>query len=497
VPRTFFAIAVLLCGSAAAQRQTTWQRKHNATLIQSPTGFVEVEWLSASTFRFQRCSSATCPSRPGVKDAIDFTVRDTGPAIEFRTEYLTAQFRKPAGTMFVQTNRGKVLLDELPLNGPPLAGIGFDRASPPGERLYGLGPRTSLQLDLRGSRVKASRPLLIASTGYGQYFSSPAVYEFDLAQAAPDRVQVRAVLTTRLEYFFYYGPTPKEILEEHVMVTGAISPISPALVSFLRPGTLPKYAVTVPPLPLAETVAWLNHASFSGVAAPAVDLGTFPDPLGAYLPLVFGPARAPRERFMPYLYTYLQEARDRGLPVFRPLAMQYANDGEAARHPDTFMIGDEILIGSGPKTYLPMGIWTHLRDGAVYKGRQIIDTPQGPGPGPALFCHNGTILPVENADRSLSLHYFPRLGAEFFLSEPGHDLPTQVHAAPAADLLRLQIESRVDREYEWIVHHVSPIVRIEPTRPFTYDTASRTLRLRTRAAAGSDVIIHVSLEEPL
>lgn len=479
----------------ATPPETTWQRKNNATMIQSPTGHVEIEWLSDSTFRFQRCQSPTCPSRPGLKTPIRFTARDTGAAIEFKTEHLTAEFRKATGTMFVRNTRGKVLLDELPLDGPPLAGIGFDRVSPSGERLYGLGARTAPSLDLRGSKVKASRPLLIASTGFGQYFSSPAVYDFDLAAAVPDRVQVRAILTARLEYFFYYGPTPKEILEEHLLVTGAISPVSPTLVATLRAGSLPKYATLVPDLPLAELVAWLNHASMSGVIAPAVDLGKFADPLGAYLPLVYGTPRPPREKFGPYLYTYLQEAHDRGLPIFRPLAMQYSSDSEAARHPDTFMIGDEILIGSGAKTYLPMGIWTHLRDNSVHKGRQTIDTPDGPGP--AIFCHNGTILPVENADRSISLHYFPRLGAEFFISEPGHDLPTQIHAAPSTEYLRLEIESRVDREYEWIVHHVSPVAKIEPALPFVYDKASRTLTLRVTAKAESDIIVNITLEEPL
>ena len=51
-----------------------------------------------------------------------------------------------------------------------------------------------------------------------------------------------------------------------------------------------------------------------------------------------------------------------------------------------------------------------------------------------VFARNGTILPLDTAGGGLTLHYFPKLGAEFFLVE--EDAWTQAHAAPAADVLR-------------------------------------------------------------
>ena len=74
-----------------------------------------------------------------------------------------------------------------------------------------------------------------------------------------------------------------------------------------------------------------------------------------------------------------------------------------------------------------------------------------------VFARNGTIVPLD-PPAGMALHYFPKLGAEFFLLE--EDGWTQVHAAPAADVMRLEIESKKAREYQWVVHHVERPVKV-------------------------------------
>ena len=54
----------------------------------------------------------------------------------------------------------------------------------------------------------------------------------------------------------------------------------------------------------------------------------------------------------------------------------------------------------------------------------------------------------------MALHYFPKAGGEFFLLEGDIAEYSQVHAAPALDIIRLEIESKKDRDYQWVVHHV-------------------------------------------
>jgi hypothetical protein len=163
------------------------------------------------------------------------------------------------------------------------------------------------------------------------------------------------------------------------------------------------------------------------------------------------------------------------------------------KHPETFMIGDELLFSAGPGTYLPQGTWTDLCTGKSYPGRRVI---RRDGTGPCPLTKNGMIVPID-AGGAVELHYFPRLAAEFFLAEPNDELSTQVHAAPAGDYLRLEIESRADRDYEWVVHHISEPLRIDPATAWRYDPQSRVLRVRVRAPADSDVILNIALKEPL
>jgi hypothetical protein len=81
---------------------------------------------------------------------------------------------------------------------------------------------------------------------------------------------------------------------------------------------------------------------------------------------------------------------------------------------------------------------------------------------------------------------------------------SQVHAAPALDVMRLEIESKKDREYHWVVHHVekplsvgfeehayaeAPARAAVADRTWLYDAAHKNLEVRVRVKAGEDSII--------
>jgi hypothetical protein len=89
------------------------------------------------------------------------------------------------------------------------------------------------------------------------------------------------------------------------------------------------------------------------------------------------------------------------------------------------------------------------------------------------------------------------LAAEFFLAEPGYDHPTQLHASPAGEYLRLQIESLVARDYEWVVHHVTAPESVDRGEFPQYDARKKQLRVNVTAAAASDIIVNIRLKEPL
>jgi len=478
---------------------TSWNLRNNTASLSLPIGSAELEFLSPSTFRLQRCFTDNCVSRkPYSAEAVAFTFSEDDKAITFRTAYIAVHLDKSNAVVCVDSLKGKRLLSELPLS----PGGAYIRVAAGEEKLYGLGSRSSTPLDLRGQTIETNRALLTSSAGFGQFFSVPTSYTFDLARSHRSQIHVRARVADRFEYFFYYGPSPKEILEEHLEVTGAI-PVEPFHVGILRESQLPRHATILPRLSLADSVAQLQHAAFSAVLAPAVDLGRLREPLAAYFPLAFtsapeslpSPIRRIRRSLEPYLYTYLKEARDRGVPILRPMAMQYHSDPTAVSRTSQFMLGDEMLLTSIRELYLPQGLWTNLSTNGIHRGRQVLYLSDSPEP--QIFAHNGTIVPLLRPDNVIELHYLPRLGAEFFLAEPGDEHPTQVHAAPAGDILRLEIEPRATHEFEWIIHHVSPVEKIEPRIPYRYDEARRNLHIRVKAPADADIILNISLKEPL
>jgi hypothetical protein len=106
----------------------------------------------------------------------------------------------------------------------------------------------------------------------------------------------------------------------------------------------------------------------------------------------------------------------------------------------------------------------------------------------------------------MALHYFPRLAAEFFLLESDLADYSQVHAAPAADIMRLEIESQKDRDYQWVVHHVEKPSEVgfadvkfrEVSQPdrmtdrtWFYEPSSKNVQVRVHVNAGEDNIINV------
>ena len=221
------------------------------------------------------------------------------------------------------------------------------------------------------------------------------------------------------------------------------------------------------------------------------------------------PAGTLRADLRAYFATYAEEARDRGFPLIRPMPMQFSKDPQAARYIDQFMLGDELLVapllapGNRRSVYLPMGIWTNLKTNQTHPGRQVIPIEAEAGELP-LFSRNGALFPL--GSNPTVLHYFPRLGGEFFLFESDIAEYSQVHAGPAGDLMRLEIESKKDREYEWLVHHTAaprkvtagdetyaqaPAASELRAGTWRHDATRNNVHVRAKVKAGDDNIINL------
>jgi hypothetical protein len=76
--------------------------------------------------------------------------------------------------------------------------------------------RTDTGFDLRGKVQATSSPFLYSTAGFGEYHTAGGAYRFDFTAAGRYRIHAPSV-----DYYFYYGPTIKQVMEEHRQVQGA------------------------------------------------------------------------------------------------------------------------------------------------------------------------------------------------------------------------------------------------------------------------------------
>lgn len=330
-------------------------------------GGAEIEWISPVAFRVSRTWGGSPATLPKIShEAIVPTFEDVGQMLSMRTKYLTVEVDR--GEMAIRVKSGENPVATMRLG----EGADVRLSLREDERVFGL-MADSPKLNLRGQKLTRERGFFFTSGGYGVHTRFPSQWSFDLKDGVMNAPGAKTI-----EYLFYYGPTAKEILEQHASAMGSIEVKSSAL-DLLTSSQLPREAMPLKSAPnassadaLARLIRTLNEWSLSGVLYPAVDVGDFDylrgdarqrlTDLCSMLPIVFrnsgegGINAATRLKWRPYLITYLREAYDRGYPLIRPLPMQFSKDANSDRQNDVFMLGDEVLLAPtmGPKRKLDL-----------------------------------------------------------------------------------------------------------------------------------------------
>lgn len=509
--------------------------------IRLPTGRGVVEWITPSSFRVCREWEDGPRCQTGRETGQNFVSHaETSELITFNTHYLRVEVVKRDWAVRVTTRDGATIFEDL--EGPVRVSNGLfaRRKAELKERFYGLAARTQHGVNLRGQLIETGWPLLISSRGYGVYHPRQGRYLFDMAASTSGEWRVTALDASVFEYWFYYGPTPKEILEEHKEVMAPPRALRRWQLGVLQPGQEPPGTWRLPSAPswegLRESIRALAQGSLSGKLVPVLDLSAYTGApsallrravaLGSVVPVVASSLPTPdaeemadalggllrvRARWAAFLLSYIDEVSGRGLPVVRPLAMQFPADEEAANIDDEFMIGDEVLAApvyssEGCRSvYLPMGIWTEWHTNRLQQGRNRVEVCVRDEEVP-LYMKNGSLVPLVSEEGGvMEVHYFPKLAAEFFLVESELNDYTQIHAAPALDTLRLEVESKVSRSYEWVVHHVGAVRQVRDAagafvqgsgaqrlRDREWIQEGANLRVRVRVPAGKTEVVYVT-----
>ncbi len=107
-----------------------------------------------------------------------------------------------------------------------------------------------------------------------------------------------------------------------------------------------------------------------------------------------------RYRLLPYLYTSLEEAHRTGMPIIRPLLLNYQSDANTLDLDDEFMVGGDLLVAPILKpgmtsrlVYLPQGMWYDYWTGQQVAGGRMVraDAPLETVP---LYVRGGAIIPM-------------------------------------------------------------------------------------------------------
>ena len=128
-----------------------------------------------------------------------------------------------------------------------------------------------------------------------------------------------------------------------------------------------------------------------------------------------------RYALLPYLYDLFKQEEETGLPLMRPMVLQYERDEETRNLNGQFMLGDDLLAapvveqGAVRKmVYLPKGTWYDYWSGEKLTGGQYVVRKAALDEMP-LFVRAGAVLPhypemdhvSPEKDRELILRLYP------------------------------------------------------------------------------------------
>jgi len=101
-----------------------------------------------------------------------------------------------------------------------------------------------------------------------------------------------------------------------------------------------------------------------------------------------------RSRLVPYLYTYAHVAHTTGIPMMRPMVLEFPDDAETSNILTQWFLGRELLVSSfADQVYLPEGKWYDYWTGKSYRGPATMKYQPPENRGGALFVRANSIIP--------------------------------------------------------------------------------------------------------
>ena len=171
-----------------------------------------------------------------------------------------------------------------------------------------------------------------------------------------------------------------------------------------------------------------------------------------------------RYRLLPYIYTAFWQSTERGLPVARPLCLEFQAEPETHTLDDQFLLGDALLVAPvctpgavARQVYLPAGPWYDFWTGLRYDGPTTISVPAPLGMVP-IFARGGTVVPMwplmqyagQRPVTVLTLNIYPGNGTSWLYEDDGESTDylqgirrvTRFRMSRSEGLLRLERDTQ-------------------------------------------------------
>lgn len=155
-------------------------------------------------------------------------------------------------------------------------------------------------------------------------------------------------------------------------------------------------------------------------------------------------------RLMPYLAEAGLQAHEQGVPVMRPMVLEFPDD-RGARTVDTqYMLGDDVLVApvfsadGEVDVYVPDGTWTSLLTGERVTGPRWVRERHGFDSLP-LYVRPGAVLPVAARGERPDADWRDGLALRLFEIADGHRSVTRVPAAAGTAQFEVSRQGRTVR----------------------------------------------------
>lgn len=155
-------------------------------------------------------------------------------------------------------------------------------------------------------------------------------------------------------------------------------------------------------------------------------------------------------RLMPYLYSMSVKAKKTGIPVMRPMVLEFDADPAVKYLDMQYMLGDSLLVApifndrGEAEFYLPEGKWTHYFDQEVKEGGRWYQKNYDYFSLP-LYIRENTLLAVGNIDDRAEYNYEEDLTLKLYQLQDRKNAQIEIPNSQGEIVFKVQAEREDDQ----------------------------------------------------